>query len=161
MTKNEIIDHDTMTTSGLQGYLASYKALGVFHYGALEEKLEGESLAMIHHQTYGNAKNGCTCESQEAKSVAEAALKKWEGDLLRLQKDFDVKVKDDMRVAILLEMMPVSITEVLCQHVKQKPAFPSSQETLDEVLGDPALLRRCEAHGPEPRWRTSARPAQR
>ena len=25
---------------------------------------------------------------------------------------------------ILLEMMPVSITEVLCQHVKPKLAFP-------------------------------------
>ena len=55
--------------------------------------------------------------------VAAAALNKWERGLLRLQKDFDVKVKDDMRVAILL-MMPVSITEVLCQHVKQKPSFP-------------------------------------
>ena len=41
-----------------------------------------------------------------------------------MQKDFDVKVKDDMRIAMLLEMMPVSITEVLCQHVKPKPAFP-------------------------------------
>ena len=38
--------------------------------------------------------------------VAAAALNKWEGDLLRLQKDFDVKVKDGMRIAILLEMMP-------------------------------------------------------
>ena len=56
-------------------------------------------------------------------SVATAALKKWEGDLLRFQKDFGVKVKDDMRVAILLEMMRVSITEVLCQHVEQNRPF--------------------------------------
>ena len=56
--------------------------------------------------------------------AATAALKKWEGDLSTLAEGLDVKVKDDMRVAILLEMMPVSITEVLCQHVEQKPAFP-------------------------------------
>ena len=60
MTKKEIIDHDTVTTSGLQGYLASYQAFGVFHYAALEEMLEGEALAMIQDQTYGNAKSGCT-----------------------------------------------------------------------------------------------------
>ena len=80
------------------------------------------------------------------RAAAVAVLKKWEGDLSRLQKDFDAKVKDDMRVAILLEMMPVSITEALCQHVEHKPAFPCCQGALDEVLGDPALLRRCEAH---------------
>ena len=33
--QKEIIDHDIVTTSGLQGYLASYQALGVFHYAAL------------------------------------------------------------------------------------------------------------------------------
>ena len=35
---------------------------------------------------------------------AAAAVEKWEGDLVRLQKDFDVEVKDDMRAAIFLEM---------------------------------------------------------
>ena len=58
--QKEIIDHDTVTTSGLQGYLASYQALGVFHYAALEEKLDGEALAMIQDRTSGNAKSGCT-----------------------------------------------------------------------------------------------------
>ena len=47
----EIIDHDTVTVSGLQRYLESYQALGVFHYAALEEKLEGEPLAMIQDVT--------------------------------------------------------------------------------------------------------------
>ena len=41
-------------------------------------------------------------------------MDKWEGDLLRLQKDFDVEVKDDVRAAIFLVMMSVSITEALC-----------------------------------------------
>ena len=58
--QKEIIDHDTVTTSGLEGYLASYQALGVFHDAALEEKLQGEALAMIQDQTSGNAKSGCT-----------------------------------------------------------------------------------------------------
>ena len=58
--QKEIIDHDTVTTSGLQGYLASYQALGVFDYAALEVKLEGEALAMIQDQTFGNAKSGRT-----------------------------------------------------------------------------------------------------
>ena len=49
-----------MTTSGLQGYLASHhQALGVFHHAALEEKLEGEALAMIQDVTNQNGAEVC------------------------------------------------------------------------------------------------------
>ena len=80
----------------------------------------------------------------EAKKFSEAAaaVEKWERDVLRLQRDSDL---EDVRVAILLEMMPVSNTEASCQPVEQIQPFPEVKEHLMKYLET-----RLDFHGVRP-----------
>ena len=65
-------------------------------------------------------------------SDVTVAVEKWEGDLARLNSDFKVEVNEELRIGILLEMMPV--TEVMVQHIGQDADYKDVKQSLLEYV---------------------------
>ena len=149
----EIIDYDATTTTQSDGYLATFKYFGTYFYNAFATKLKGEPFDIVrnvgeqngaevwrklckryHGKTFGKKLHMTrkVVNPGKIKKLSEAtnAVEKWEGDLTRLKRDFGIDIEDDLKTAVMLEMMPQTITEIMVQRIKADDEYKDVKENL-------------------------------
>ena len=148
-----IIDYTSDETTRTADYQDIFKQMGTWLYTAFVKKLRGEPFDMMMNVEDGNGAEvwrrlcdryqGKTFGKQmhltrrainpgKVKKLSEAlsAVEKWEQDVVRLRLDYGLTLGDDLQTAVLLEMMPVSVTEMMVQRITPKQPFKEVKDLL-------------------------------